>query len=235
MKRNVNYTICLLGAMLILCQACRTRHESSSLVKGEEDYEATIEGIFWGLYPCGEKKDSVLEDIELFLNVQNTPKYARHLWVGNEKGENVGGYLYMVHHQDTFRMDCECYISSGEEIQYQHYLNRLSFEKCGNPDFERFQRKLRKHDDHYKESVAKFFKEAEFYVMADSASFAEHIRKEYGGATDIGYPKGKIKAKRRVPFMIVMKEVSQMLEPHYSDYIIIFPDSTIYQRHFETR
>lgn len=251
MKRNVNYTICLLGAMLILCQACQTKHGSSSLAKNlEEDYEATIEYIFLSLSFYDEIEDSILSGIYVHLNVQNTPKYARHLWVGYKKGENVGGYLYMVHHQDTFRLDCTGYMLSTEEVQYTHFLDDWTSDRdLDNPDFKRFQHKLKKHDNHYKEFLAKFFKEAEFYVMADSASFAEYIkktelyvptdsagitkfRKEYGSA--IGYPKRKIKVKSKVPFIIGIGTVYEPLEPCYRDYIIIFPDSTIYKRQFET-
>lgn len=233
MKRNANYKGCLFCAMLILCQACQTSDGRPSFKKdSDEAYTATIEYIYLNRSPYGGEKDSILDGVYVHVNVQNSPKYVRHLWVGNKRKENVGGFLYMVHQRDTFRFDCRHYVSNNEEEQYTHSLNVFSDDDYGNGDFERLQRILKSDKDNYKEFLADFFKETEFYVMPDSVSFAKYIRRQWGNSIDIGYPKRSISVKRKVPFILGIGEESDYLESHYEDWIIIYPDSILYKRAF---
>lgn len=241
MKVIVNYKVCLLCVMLAVCLACQIRGIHSSVPTKEKEYITTIEYIYVNLCPWEEASDSTLEGVYIHINIQNPFQYTSHLWIGNKKsenvgsgyyGENVGGYMYVVHQQDTFRMDCRLHRHKSGEVQDTHYLYTFSESDFGNMDFERLQCKLKKGEESYRETLSEFFKKAEFYVVADSSVFANYIKDKFEGDTDIGYPKGKIKVHRKIPFVIHLGRTSDDLHPGYEDYIYIYPDSTLYERRF---
>jgi hypothetical protein len=233
MEKNVIIKIgSLLCGILIACQACQTNPAHKVEDKNmKEPYTADIEYIYIGMRQYNKiQLDTIPQGVYIHINVLNNQDYHQYLWVGNKRKENIGGFLYMVHQKDTFKFDCPHYPSEKKDNQYTHGLHWLSDVDYGNFDFERLQNELKGYKEDYKSFLANYFKNAEFYIIADTVSFNEYIHKHWGKMVKIGYPKGKIPIKKKVPLILKIGEDSDCLESHYRDWIIIYPDSILYER-----
>lgn len=178
-----------------------------------------------------ERLDTVPISISVHIDISNTQD-SLNLWMGNMEGRNIGGYLYMVHQKDTFRFNNRFHRAFEKGTWVVHSLDYFSEMDYQNLDFNRFLDRMKESKKDYKNYLADFFRTAEFYVAADTASSKKYIKELYGeSSVRVGYLKGWFRVKNTVPRIILIMEDQDdyISNDSFSDYIILYPGFTYFQ------